>query len=194
MLLVFFRLLFLIILILAIIFDIDIPIILNTQVNQLLIAILIIFIIVAVDEIIGFLLGCIFLIIYFKYYQKIINSKNSSNDNNINSNDPLLKAYSSFNINEVDSFVGDTMPQRNSKMEKVQEHYMTNNTKDNCIEMPYISNELLLKAQTNIYDEKNYYTEIKNNDNMYGIQGLNSDLVHYSAYDTKTIEDNYNIL
>jgi hypothetical protein len=193
MLLDIFRLLFIVILVLVIIFDVNVPIILNTQVNQLIIAILIIFIIIAVDEIIGFLLGCIFLIIYFKYYQKMINTNNKT-DTTVKSNDPLIRAYSSFNTNEIDSFVGDTMPKPNSKIQPITEHYTTVNKKDNCVEMPYISEELLLKAQTNIYDEKNYYTEIKNSDNTYGIQGLNSDLVHYSAYDKKIMNEHYNNL
>jgi len=192
MLLDLFRLLFIVILILVIIFDVNIPLILNTQINQLMIAILIIFIIVVVDEIIGFLLGCIFLIIYFKYYQKIIN--NTNKNTNVKSSDPLLKAYSSFNTDEIDSFIGDTTPKPNSKIQTITEHYTTVNKKDNSVEMPYISDELLLKAQTNIYDEKNYYTEIKNSDNTYGIQGLNSDLVHYSAYDKKIMTENYNNL
>lgn len=200
MLLVFFRVLLVILLGLAIFFDVNVPIILNTQVNQLLIAIVILFIIVAIDEIIGFLIGCIFLVVYFKYYQKMINSNNTNNTNNSNGNsngitasnsNQLLNAYSSLNMNEIDSFVGDITPRRNLKTETMTEHYTTINTKENCIEMPYISNELLLKAQNNIYDEKNYYTEIKNTDNTYGIQGLNSDMVHFLAYDKKTIENNY---
>ena len=197
MLLLFFRILFFIILILSILFDFEVPMVLNTQVNQLLIAILIIVIIVVFDEIIGLLLGCIFLVIYFKYYQKIIN-KNNTTTNNINPsssnpypNDPLLKAYTSFNTNEIDSFVSDVAPTKNTRTEKMKEHYSTYNEKENCTEMPYISNELLFDAQNNIYDETNYYTEIKNNENTYGIQGLNSDQVHYLAYDKKTIENNY---
>ena len=189
MLLVFFRILLIIILALVILFDVNVPIILNTQINQLLIAILIIFIIVAIDEIIGFLIGCIFLVVYFKYYQKMINA-NNTNGNTTNSIQ-LLNAYSSLNTNDIDSFIGDTKPRRNLKTEEMKEHYTTINTAENCTEMPYISNELLLDAQNNIYDEKNYYTEIKNTDNTYGIQGLNSDLVHYSAYDKKTMENNY---
>ena len=198
MLLLFFRILFFIILILSILFDFEVPMVLNTQVNQLLIAILIIVIIVVFDEIIGLLLGCIFLVIYFKYYQKIINKNNTTTTNtttpsssNPYPNDPLLKAYTSFNTNEIDSFVSDVAPTKNARTEKMKEHYSTYNEKENCTEMPYISNELLFDAQNNIYDETNYYTEIKNNENTYGIQGLNSDQVHYLAYDKKTIENNY---
>ena len=44
--------------------DIDIPVVLHTPVNQLLIGILILGIIIGIDEILGFLIGLLFLIIY----------------------------------------------------------------------------------------------------------------------------------
>jgi len=156
MILDLFRLFLLIILIVAIFIDIDIPNVLTIQINQLLIAILIIFIIVVFDEIIGFLLGIIFLVIYFKHYQKIIN--NSSNTNK-DLKEPLIKAYTPFgmdNYNNIDNFIGDIKPQKKSNTENIKEHYVSLNEENNSIIMPYISEELLDKAQNNIYDEKNY--------------------------------------
>ncbi len=44
----------------------------------------------------------------------------------------------------------------------------------------------------NIYNEENYNTEIKQDNNTYGIQGLNSDNIHYVAFDNKY--DNYTSL
>ena len=58
--------------------------------------------------------------------------------------------------------------------------------------MPYVSNELLKAAQTNIYNDDNYKTEIKTNENYYGIQGLNSDNKHFAAFDNNFT--NYNNL
>jgi len=194
MILDLFRLFLLIILIVAIFIDIDIPNVLTIQINQLLIAILIIFIIVVFDEIIGFLLGIIFLVIYFKHYQKIIN--NSSNTNK-DLKEPLIKAYTPFgmdNYNNIDNFIGDIKPQKKSNTENIKEHYVSLNEENNSIIMPYISEELLDKAQNNIYDEKNYYTEIKKIENGYGIQGLNSDEVHYMAFDNKNELDNLKYL
>jgi Ca2+/Na+ antiporter len=190
--------------ILVIVIFIDVPISATfaSQTNQLLIALLIIFMIIVVDEIIGFLLGIILLIIYFKYYQKIIDNKNSSSKSNSNSNndltEPLIKAYTPFSmdnynlLNGIDRFSGDIKPSSNGKInENIKDHYVKEDKENNIVEMPYISNELLLDAQNNIYDDKNYYMEIKKLDNAYGIQGLNSDSVHYMAYDKTTIDNNY---
>jgi len=201
MLLNFLRLLLLMILVIVIFIDVPISSTFANQTNQLLIALFILFMIIVVDEIIGFLLGVIFLIIYFKYYQKIIDKKNSSSTSSSNKEltEPLIKAYNPFSMdnynyltdNKIDKFTGDIKPMENGKIEgKIENHYIVNKD-DNTIEMPYISNELLLDAQNNIYDEKNYYTEIKKMDNAYGIQGLNSDSVHFMAFDKTIIENNY---
>jgi Ca2+/Na+ antiporter len=71
------RVLLLIILIVIIILDVKISRMFKYPNMQLLIALIILTIIIFVEESIGFLLGVIFLIIYFKYYRSII-----SNDNN----------------------------------------------------------------------------------------------------------------
>ena len=71
MIIYFIRALLILLLLFVIIVDFDLPIIINTPINQLFIAIIVIFIIITVDEVIGFITGLIFLIIYFKYYQKI---------------------------------------------------------------------------------------------------------------------------
>lgn len=193
------RILLIIILVLVVFIDVQIPDILTEQINQLIIAIFVILIIVVVDEIIGFLCGLIFLVVYFKYYQKKINEKNNSNTKDLN--EPLMKAYNPSTLNSyehkfatVDTFTSDTKPNANSKTDPIpvfNEDYKSLNDKNNCLIMPYISTELLEKAQNNIYDTSSYYTEIKKIDNSYGIQGLNSDKVHYVAYDKNYINNNF---
>jgi hypothetical protein len=190
MILNFIRALLILLLVFVIIVDFDLPIIINTKTNQLFIAILILLIILLVDEIIGFLIGLIFLIIYFKYYQKKImpikqenqtNSpityeqyNNNSNNNNSN-NDPIASLFNFFS--------GDVKPKSYSNQPEIPEHYINHIKNDNSIIMPYVSNELLKAAQTNIYNDDNYKTEIKTSENYYGIQGLNSDNKHYAAFD-----------
>jgi len=203
----FIRILLLVLLVIVIFIEVPISPVLSLQINQLLIAIFIIFIIVAVDEIIGFLLGLIFLIIYFKYYQNIINKSNSNSINsningNINSNingninginelkEPLINGYNPFNMNNIDKFSDDIKPIHNSKTESIP-NSSSLNEKNNCIIMPYISTELLENAQNNIYNKENYYTEIRSGENVYGIQGLNSDQLHYNAFDKTNIINNY---
>lgn len=168
MILEFLRIAALMWLIIIIIIDIKIPVILHTPVNQLIIAFLIITIILAIDEIFGFLLGLAFLVIYFKYYQNLIKNNGSLNQ----LNEPLLNNNEGFS---------EAKPEANQKTDKIQNHYIKYS--NGCIEMPYISNELLENAQNNIYDIKNYNNEIRIDNNTYGIQGLNSDKIHYPAFD-----------
>jgi len=176
------RLMLLLLLITIIIYDVEIPLILNTKTNQMIIAIFVIFTIILVDEIIGFLIGIIFLVIYFKHYQKIFNNNNNTQTD---IKKPLLNEYK-------DSFVGDVKPETNSRIPVIENDYVKFNEVNGCVEMPYISNELLEKAQTNIYDYNNYYNEIKIAPDAYGIQGLNADMVHYSGFDKNEIIHNYN--
>ena len=189
MILNFIRALLILLLLFVIIVDFDLPIIINTKTNQLFIAILILLIILLVDEIIGFLIGLIFLIIYFKFYQKkimpikqenqltnpIIYDQFNNNNNNNNTQDPLT---SFFNL-----FTGDVKPKSYSTQPEIPEHYVNHYNNDNSTIMPYVSNELLKAAQNNIYNDDNYKTEIKTSENYYGIQGLNSDNKHYAAFD-----------
>lgn len=192
MILNIFRFLLLVLLIVSIFVDIEIPPVLSIQVNQMLIAIFIIFIIVVVDEIIGFLLGLIFLIIYFKHYQRVINNSNGSSSSNLRNelNEPLIKAYNPFNLNNIDKFSDDIKPPQNKKTETIPNDPSLNQI-NNCVIAPYISMELLDKAQNNIYDTNNYYTELRNGDNIYGVQGLNSDKLHYNAYEKTGVINNY---
>ena len=195
MILNFIRALLILLLLFVIIVDFDLPIIINTKTNQLFIAILILLIILLVDEIIGFLIGLIFLIIYFKFYQKKIMPNKQENQ----SNNPIIFDQSNTNTNSTDPltsffnfFSGDVKPKSYSTQPEIPEHYVNHLKSDNSTIMPYVSNELLKAAQTNIYNDDNYKTEIKTSENYYGIQGLNSDNKHYAAFDNNF--NNYNNL
>ena len=183
MILNFIRALLILLLIFVIIVDFDLPIIINTKTNQLFIAILILLIILLVDEIIGFLIGLIFLIIYFKFYQKKI-MPTKQEPSKEPSNDPLT---SFFNL-----FSDDVKPKSYTNQPEIPEHYVNHMKNENCTLIPYISDELLKSAQTNIYNDDNYKKEIKTDDNYYGIQGLNSENNHYPAFDNNY--KNYNNL
>ena len=182
------RVFLLLLLLVVVIIDVNVPLILNTPTNQLIIGIIILFVIIVVDEIIGFLLGVIFLVIYFKYYQKLIDNKNQNKEIS-EIKKPLLSSfdadYKPFSVN-LDTFTGDTKPAPNNLSETVNSHYEKYDIVNNCTTMPYISNELLESAQNNVFDKTNYKLEIKNTDNTYGIQGLNSDNVHYFGFDKTT--------
>lgn len=193
-----------IILIFVILVDFDLPIIISTPINQLFIALVILFLILTVDEIIGFLTGLIFLIIYFKYYQRKLTKQPSK------SVEQKTEAFSSpmgLSFDTISHFTsspapyttvqsepstmesifkffsGDTKPKEYSIQPEIPDHYVQENKNDNSTLVPYISNDLLKAAQNNIYDEKSYNTEIKQDKNAYGIQGLNSDNTHFEAFD-----------
>jgi hypothetical protein len=201
----FIRALLIVILIFVVLVDFDLPIIISTPINQLFIAIIILFLILTVDEIIGFLTGLIFLIIYFKYYQRKLNkssktSENSQPSNNLIGVSPSSKShfvsspamYSTSSPNEestlssiLNFFSGnDSKPKPYSTQPEIPEHYIQDMKNDNSTLIPYVSTELLKAAQNNIYSEENYNSEIKQDANFYGIQGLNSDNIHYGAFDS----------
>jgi hypothetical protein len=202
----FIRALLFILLIFVILVDFDLPIIVSTPINQLFIAIIILFLILTVDEIIGFLTGLIFLIIYFKYYQRKLNQSSKSSENSQSSgvmgisastkshfvSSPAMYSTTSPNENSALSsifnfFSGDTKPKPYSNQPEIPDHYIQDIKNDNCTLIPYVSTELLKAAQNNIYNEENYNNEIKQDANFYGIQGLNSDNIHYSAFDNNKV-------
>lgn len=215
MIIYFIRALLILILLFVIIFDFDIPMVINTPINQLFIGLVVIFIILTVDEVIGFITGLIFLIIYFKYYQKklyisnnnqnqiqnkntsfipgsfsspfnsspyVINTNdNNDKDDNYNNNKNESNGLNSF----FNFFTGDTKPKPYSNQPEIPEHYIqeVKNNNESCTVIPYISKELLKAAQDNVYNEDNYKKEIKQDDNSFGIQGLNYDNSNFTAFD-----------
>ena len=102
----------------------------------------------------------------------------TNNYTNTANNDPITSFFNFFN--------GDVKPKSYSTQPEIPDHYIEELKNENCKLIPYISNELLKAAQTNIYNEENYKTEIKSDNNFYGIQGLNSDNNHFAAYDNDT--------
>ena len=178
----FLRALLILLLVYIIVVDIEIPALINTPTNQLFIAILIIIVILIVDEIVGFLLGLIFLILYFKFYQKKVHSTQTDPFSQYLLN-PFVDAINNITSTAQSSIENKQQP--HSLQPIIPEHFVLNSPNGETTLMPYVSNELLRAAQTNIYDEKNYNTEIIQDGNFYGIQGLNSDNKHYSAFDNE---------
>lgn len=178
----FLRILLLVVLLFVIILDYDVPVIINTAVNQLFIALIIIFIILAVDEIVGFLTGLIFLTIYFKFYQKKINNENKDNKEkftNDSNSSPLNNLF--------DYIFNPSVPSSNSNSHP----YLHSQSSANSNMIPIVSNDILKSAQNNIFNDKEYNKEIKTYDNSYGgIQGLN--INNLTAFDNNF--NNYSTL
>jgi len=175
-----FRLISLIILcMIFIIKDIQYKKLFKDPLMQLYLAIICITIIMLIDNITGFILTIGLLLIYFRIYTNEI--KNKTDDN---------KNIAKF-TNEVDKCSMDH-PSIKSIVESATD----------CNKVPYITEENLLAAQTNIYNIDNYDTEVGQLSNeikagsLYNSQGLNNNNNHLRGYDTtNTILGtmNYNI-
>ena len=188
---------FIILFAIIIIKDIPFKKIFKDAMIQLYIAIFCIAVLIIVDNITGFILTLGVLIIYFRVYSEEIKKKNELEKNNESS------------PNKHDK------PDNNYQKEQI-EHKEHNNTCDKCTldipkkknifnekdndsgYVPYISEEHLLAAQTNIIDTNNYHLNIDTEDlhkleikrgPLYKIQGLpdindlNGEINHIRGYD-----------
>jgi len=177
-----FRLISLIILFMIfIIKDIQYKKLFKDPLMQLYLAIICITIIMLIDNITGFILTIGLLLIYFRIYTKEIKNKTEETKN---------ISIAKF-TNEVDKCTMDH-PSIKSIVE----------TATDCNKVPYITEENLLAAQTNIYNIDNYDTEVGELSNeikagpLYNSQGLDNNNHHLRGYDTTTTilgTMNYNI-
>lgn len=177
------RLIFILILIIVIIYDfkLNMPFIKDSN-NQLIIAIFILMIFFIVDYTIGFIVALIFLIFYYKYYSLLVQEKYSA------------VVIEDYDDNKED---GDVKNKNKEDIKNKNKGDIKNNL-DCCnnikIELlDYISPELLIKAQNNIFDNNNLKKEIDNYDKTksFDIQGLfNNDVKGFDFNDNYDI-DNY---
>lgn len=121
------------------------------------------------DAIFGFIMGLVLMLIYFEIYKKIIKKAEvSANDNTDYASVPNTYIPSKYihNTNMIPIITGKCEP----------------------LKMDYISEAHLLAAQNNIFNPDCYTTEVKgiekgfNGENVYGIQGLDSENVNYKGY------------
>jgi Ca2+/Na+ antiporter len=161
---------------------------LKDAIIQLYIAIFCIAILIIIDNISGFILTLGILILYFRIYsdeikkknelnKEDLNKKSSSTDNNINNieehKDNIHHSDTKCNKCSID------IPKKKNIFNNQDIIHTHGNNEDNFV--PYISEEHLLAAQTNIIDIDNYNLNIENTDfnnldikkgPLYKIQGL----------------------
>lgn len=127
---------------------------------QLLLAIFIL-LIVYCDPISGLIYSLVLLLIYFEIYKKIDFEKN--NKNVIKPNNPNKYMLNPLIQNEIETF-----------------SEYNQNVSENYIELDYINETLLDKAQNNIVNNDEYNVDIstlnKKTDIIFGTQGLNINL------------------
>jgi len=177
-----FRLMSLIILFMIfIIKDIHYKKLFKDQLMQLYLAIICIIIIMLVDNITGFILTIGLLFIYFRIYTSEIKNKTEEKKNT---------KIAKF-TNEVEKCTMDH-PSIKSIVEKATD----------CNKVPYITEENLLAAQTNIYNIDSYDMEVGVLSNeikagpLYNSQGLDNNNNHLRGYDINNSilgKMNYNI-
>ena len=127
---------------------------------QLLLAIFLL-IIIYCDNLSGLIYSLVLLLIYYEIYKKIDLQKNKKKNINYDNNNKYML---------------NTLLQNN--VEKFSEY--NKKISDNCIELDYINETRLDKAQNNIINNDEYDIDIstlnKEADIIYGVQGLNINL------------------
>lgn len=211
---------FIILFVIIIIKDIPFKKIFKDAMIQLYIAIFCISILILIDNITGFILTLGALIIYFRIYSEELRKKNELEQKDSKGVETLVKG-SDNNVNNVHTEEGKC--KCNGHHEKCEKHgdkskhsehsehekcdkctmdtpkkknIFNETTDDNLV--PYITEENLLAAQTNIVDISNYNLNIENSDlnnidikrgPLYKIQGLpdanelNGENSHVRGYD-----------
>lgn len=202
---------FIILFVTIIIKDIPFKKIFKDAIIQLYIAIFCISILILVDNITGFILTLSSLIIYFRIYSDEIKKKNE-----LNKRETLLKSSDNTSIQDK---VSKTDTEHNKcnhnkcSMDIPKKKIISNdsNYSNDSHLVPYITEENLLAAQTNIVDIINYKLNIESTDlnnldikkgPLYKIQGIpdveeNIENNHIRGYDIQNEylgKMNYNIL
>ena len=145
---------------------------------QFYMALTCILILLLVDNIFGFILSICLLTLYFRIYTSELNLINNNN-NNLKVNDTNV-----YTETVKDKFIMN-MEQVNSEIRIPVE---VNNNDTECL-VPYITEENLLAAQSNIVNPEGYNKEYYGVDkgiykeDVYGSQGLDNKNIHIRGYD-----------
>ena len=137
-----------------------------------------------IDNIFGFILSICLLTLYFRIYTSELIIKNSVNDKSYLS-DAVVKDKTVVEADVHDKCI---MNMSNGRV-----HYENklpggvNNGEDGMV--PYITEENLLAAQSNIFNPSEYNKEVQGvekgiyNEDVYGSQGLDNKNIHIRGYD-----------
>jgi Ca2+/Na+ antiporter len=156
-----------------------------------------------VDNIFGFILSICLLSLYFRIYTSelniINNSNNKNNDNNTGNDTGNDNGNNTSNDNGNTIIDKCVMNMDHINIDKnlplnINNSSNSANSADgtdvNCL-VPYITEENLLAAQSNIFNPEGYNKEFYGVDkgiykeDVYGSQGLDNKNIHVRGYDTK---------
>ena len=148
---------------------------------QFYMALTCILILLLVDNIFGFILSICLLTLYFRIYTNELNLINNNDNNYINNSNVYTETITdkcTMNMEQVNS-------ERRLPVE-----VEVNNNNTNCL-VPYITEENLLAAQSNIVNPEGYNKEYYGVDkgiykeDVYGSQGLDNKNIHIRGYDVQ---------
>jgi len=139
---------------------------------QFYLAVACMLVLLLVDNILGFILSICVLTLYFRIYTSELKSK-SAGGNTSDSSDH--KHNNGCDDDKCE------MNMEHLAIEKMK--IPTNTATDGSV--PYITEENLLAAQSNIVNPAEYNRE-QHSDNLYGSQGLDTKHLHIRGYDTAT--------
>lgn len=146
-----------------------------------------------VDNIFGFILSICLLSLYFRIYTSELNIINSGNNENNENNE-------NNNYRDNDNTINDkcVMNMDNFNIDKKLPLFISSGNSDNSADgtglsclVPYITEENLLAAQSNIFNPEGYNKEFNGVDkgiykeDVYGSQGLDNKNIHVRGYDIK---------
>ena len=163
--------------------------------TQLFLAVLVICLIYY-DTVLGFIMGLVLMLVYYEIYKKI---KIMQSQNKISEIESGKNVEHYTKLDDVPSSYSKVSTQSNPSVSPAPSDPSppTLAMKNGVIQLNYISDEHLLAAQNNIFDSKNYSSEVKgmekgyNNEKVYGAQGLDSDKVNVRGYDDEDRFSNF---
>ena len=140
-----------------------------------------------VDNIFGFILSICLLSLYFRIYTSELNIINSSNNNN---KTDIINVNNNNNDDGNDNTINDkcVMNMDHHNIDKKISLELNNSAGGSCL-VPYITEENLLDAQSNIFNPEGYNKEFYGVDkgiykeDVYGSQGLDNKNIHVRGYD-----------
>jgi len=129
-------------------------------------------ILLLVDNIIGFILSICVLTLYFRIYTSELKSKDVAN------------AATTEKVESKHKGCSDGKCEMNmAHLEEKRAVAATDGSSSSSGSVPYITEENLLAAQSNIVNPDEYNME-QHSDNVYGSQGLDTKHLHVRGYDT----------
>ena len=161
---------------------------------QFYLALSCVLILLIIDNIFGFILSLCLLALYFRIYTSELKNKNDKAPSDTsNSKDASNSHNNSHNHKDMNGKCTNDKCVMN--MERVgieRKKTLEEKTLDNSL-VPYITEENLLAAQSNIVNPEEYNKEIHGvdkgiyNEDVYGSQGLDNKNIHMRGYDVNNV-------